>query len=228
MIVGRIDCAKYTNVATAFGIRGFPTILYIDSKKMVEFMGDRNTQEILEFVKRLSGPSIHSLKDCNDLEKVKKQRSVFFINFSKQPALNYTETANAFHSTDWFYHLDKQCTDFDFDSIYSIKTSSRNDVIVKKYEQDENNAHALNDWVRLERFPRFLRFSLSNINYLMNSNKILAVAMIKESKNGKFASKKEREYYENLEHLANIYPNDNQFVFGYTNQLGKKIILFLK
>ena len=215
-MVGKIDCTKYTSVATHFGVRGFPTIMYIDAQRKVEFVGDRNKDEMFEFVKRLSSPSIRELKSCDDLEKVKRLHNVFFISFSNQPTQNYSESAIAFQATDWFFHLNVQCTNFEFNSIYCIKTSLRNNVISKRYDQTKL---LLNDWIRLERYPKFMRIGLSNIHYLLNSNKIIAIALINESKVGRFKTKKEREYYEILEQLANSYKQNDQFIFGWTNQL---------
>lgn len=216
IIVAKIDCTKYTSMASHFGVRGFPTILFIDSNRIVEFIGDRNKDEMFEFVKRLSGPSIRQLNSCDHLEKIKKQHNVFFIEFANEPTSNYTEAANQFHSTDWFYQLNKECSGYDFNSIYCIKPSLRNNAIVKKYDQDKL---ILSDWIRLERFPKFMRIGLSNLHYLLNSNKILAIVLINESKIGRFKTNKEREYYEVLEELANSYSNNDQFIFGWTNQL---------
>lgn len=214
-MVGKIDCTKYTSMASHFGVRGFPTIMYIDAQKRVEFVGDRNKDEMLEFAKRLSGPSIRQLGGCEELEQVKKQHAVFFVQFSEKPSANYSETAEQFHSTDWFYHLDKECPNFGFNAIYCVKTSLRNSAILKRFNPE---AIQLNDWVRLERFPKFMRIGLSNVHYLLNTNKILAIALVEESKIGRFG-RKEREYYEHLEQLANNYPHQDQFVFGWTNQL---------
>lgn len=203
-------------MASHFGVRGFPTIMYIDAQRKVEFVGDRNKDEMLEFVKRLSGPSVRELGACEDLERVKKQHGVFFIEFSTEPSMNYSESAEQFHSTDWFYHLDKECAGFAFNSIYCVKTSLRNSAVLKSYNED---ALLLNDWIRLERFPKFMRIGMSNVHYLLNTNKLLAIALVQESKSGRFSNNKEREYYEHLEQLANSYPHQDQFVFGWTNQL---------
>lgn len=216
MMVGKIDCTKYTSMASHFGVRGFPTIMYIDAQKKVEFVGDRNKDEMLEFVKRLSGPPIRQLGACEDVERVKKQHNVFFIEFSDRPSLNYSESAEQFHSTDWFYHLDKECANFGFNSIYCVKPSLRNSAVLNRFNPE---ALQLNDWIRLERFPKFMRIGISNMHYLLNTKKILAIALLAESKIGRFASKQDREYYEHLEQLANSYPHQDRFVFGWTNQL---------
>lgn len=53
--VGKIDCTKYTSLASHFSIRGFPTILFIDKDKVVEFNGDRTIEDLVDFARRLSG-----------------------------------------------------------------------------------------------------------------------------------------------------------------------------
>lgn len=55
VLVARVDCTKFTSVATHFSVRGFPTILYIHKNRIVEFLGDRTREDIIDFGKRLTG-----------------------------------------------------------------------------------------------------------------------------------------------------------------------------
>lgn len=53
--VGRIDCTRFTNVASHFSVRGFPTLLFVTRDKVVEYHGDRTKEELIDFAKRLKG-----------------------------------------------------------------------------------------------------------------------------------------------------------------------------
>lgn len=53
--VGKVDCTKYTSLATHFSVRGFPTVLFIDKERIIEFNGDRTRKDLLEFTRRLAG-----------------------------------------------------------------------------------------------------------------------------------------------------------------------------
>ena len=53
--VARIDCTKYSSIASKFSVKGFPTIFFISAEKTIEFVGDRTKEDIVDFAKRLSG-----------------------------------------------------------------------------------------------------------------------------------------------------------------------------
>lgn len=53
--VARIDCTRYSSIASKFAVKGFPTILFISADKTVEFVGDRTKEDLVDFANRLSG-----------------------------------------------------------------------------------------------------------------------------------------------------------------------------
>ena len=53
--VGRIDCTRFQNAATHFSVRGFPTLLFVNNERVVEFNGDRTKEDIIDFTRRLMG-----------------------------------------------------------------------------------------------------------------------------------------------------------------------------
>lgn len=55
VLVARVDCTRFTSVAKHFSVMGFPTILFITPNRKVEYIGERNAEEIVEFAKRLNG-----------------------------------------------------------------------------------------------------------------------------------------------------------------------------
>merc|ERR1719242_2961742 len=76
--VGRIDCTRFTTVATEFGIRGFPTILFIKGDRVFEYEGDRTRDDIVNFALRVMGPSVTQLNTVGDFEEAKKRSELFF------------------------------------------------------------------------------------------------------------------------------------------------------
>ena len=53
--VARIDCNKYPSVASHFQIKTYPTFKYVSGSKIVEFVSDRDRDELIDFVKRMAG-----------------------------------------------------------------------------------------------------------------------------------------------------------------------------
>lgn len=129
--MGRVDCTKYLSVASHFQIRGFPTILYINAQKRIEFKGDRNRDEIIDFALRVNGPPIRYLSNCEQItELVRDDRRVVFINFGPEADANFTHLAPSLQPYDWFFRSIILCNNFQ-PGVYVLK--SRN--IHHKYSE---------------------------------------------------------------------------------------------
>lgn len=99
--VGRVDCTRFTSVAHAFKVKGFPTILlyvclsyfgywqtYQCRTNMIhslkgeqEFMyyGDRTRDEIVKFALRLSGPPVQEITRTQSFDTIKRERDLYFL-----------------------------------------------------------------------------------------------------------------------------------------------------
>jgi thioredoxin domain-containing protein 10 len=223
--VTRIDCTRFSNVATEFSIRGFPTVMFIKPNRIVEFLGDRNAYELLDFAKRLSGPPVRALTSCDQLETLKDQHRVFFVHFGDNRVwTNYTQAAVALQATDWFYFGNMVCPNYQADSVYAMK-SSLGKLKASKFPlfnlEASSPSAQLIDWIKVERFPKFIRASLGNLHQLMTSNKILVIAMLENDPFAKQSNltSKERRFFEKLEQLANQMTSDSKFLFVWTSQL---------
>src|SRR5699024_3796307 len=91
--------------------RGFPTILYVRGEKKVEFKGERSLEEILDFAARVSGPPVHYLDSCEQLEKLIKDGGgkVAFVNIGPEANENFTTNAASWQQYDWFYRSMETC-----------------------------------------------------------------------------------------------------------------------
>lgn len=137
IIVGRVDCTKYGSVAQHFGIRGFPSILFINAHKKVEFKSERTREEILDFAARVSGPPVHYLDSCEQLEKLlaSGERRVAFINIGPEANENFTSLAATWQQFDWFYRSMVSCRGVQ-PGVYVFKAKN----IVVQYGKS-NNRH---------------------------------------------------------------------------------------
>ena len=114
------------------GIRGYPTIMFINGEKRVEFKGERTLTEILDFATRISGPPIRYLSGCDQLNELENraQRSVSFVNFGSNLDAEFERLAIALHQSFWFYRSQLiNCPGFSLSSndgsdtsvVYAIK-----------------------------------------------------------------------------------------------------------
>lgn len=103
--VGRVDCTRFTSVAHAFKVKGFPTIILYAAylsflnykfaqqhklshtsllhslKGEQEFMyhGDRTRDEIVKFALRLSGPPVQEITRTQSFDTIKRDRDLYFL-----------------------------------------------------------------------------------------------------------------------------------------------------
>ncbi|RWS23323.1 disulfide-isomerase TMX3-like protein, partial [Leptotrombidium deliense] len=134
VLVARLDCTRFTSVATYFNIRGFPTILFISSSNVVEYNGDRTQEEITDFARRLSGPRIRVIEECKDLYTHLGKHSIYFVSIGEKIPNDYPEVANTFISTNWFYQIPTNCPEYE-EGIYAIKSSIVDNLRSVKYRK---------------------------------------------------------------------------------------------
>jgi thioredoxin domain-containing protein 10 len=77
--VGRVDCTRFTSVASEFGVRGFPTIMFLKGEDVYTYEGDRTRADIVAFAQRVMGPPVRELASQTDLEEAKRRSDLFFI-----------------------------------------------------------------------------------------------------------------------------------------------------
>jgi thioredoxin domain-containing protein 10 len=215
--VARVDCTRFVSMATHFSVKGFPTLLFVRGSKQVEYHGDRSKEEIVDFAKRLNGPSIRPINHCYDLDILLDSHRVYFLFVGPEIHPNYTSVADDFHSTNWFYHIPTHCENFTNNGIHVVK-ASLNGKIVTKYENGSDVL--LNEWVKFQRFPQFVKVTTGNFNMLLNSRKLLVLALVEEHHSvGKLASGKHEEFRDLLEAVSHTYDDGNRFIFGWCSHL---------
>ena len=170
IVVGRLDCTRFTTAATAFPVRGFPTILFITRDFMIEFDGDRTQEEILDFARRLSGPAVKVIGDCEEVDSLLDSQKVLFVHVGDSVPDYFSKTANKYRSVSWFYHLQLPCPSLESLGSFVVKGTTEK-KLVSQFDEDSllvSNT-SMNHWVRRERFPHFFKITSGNFNHILKS-----------------------------------------------------------
>ncbi|XP_064466792.1 protein disulfide-isomerase TMX3-like [Ornithodoros turicata] len=226
--VGRVDCTRFTAVASEFGVRGFPTILFIKGHKTVEYKGDRNRDEIAEFGRRMDGPPVRHLTHCEDLQITRGRHKVFFlyvegkIHGDGDGTLkdNFTRMAEEFQSQNYFFTIPPHClaevdgrTVPDSPAVLVFKDNSSFIYDEKAAEKQNINCY---DWMNRERFPTFQKITYGNFYQMLKCGKKVVTAVLEENQVGAVSMKME-EFKHMLEAIAlntrDLY--HEHFVFGW-------------
>lgn len=76
--VGRVDCTRFSKVATEFGIKGFPTIMFLKGDDVYSYDGDRTREDIVAFARRMMGPPVQHIHSDREMDEA-KLNSLFFV-----------------------------------------------------------------------------------------------------------------------------------------------------
>ncbi|GFO25416.1 protein disulfide-isomerase tmx3-like [Plakobranchus ocellatus] len=123
----KLDCTRFTEVASEFSVRGFPTIMFISGDRVYTHRGDRTKDEIIEFALRAKGPTVRKLTSIGKFNEALSRHSdnVFFLyigNDDEQDDLfrKYSSSADAHAIASYFYfgkrsilEVSKICIDFE-------------------------------------------------------------------------------------------------------------------
>ncbi|CAG7733529.1 unnamed protein product [Allacma fusca] len=175
--VAKVDCTRFPSVASEFSVRGFPTIIFMQGDKLEIYRGERVTDDIVNFAKKMSEPHIiHSTDDPLTLHG----HLFAYEGPIVEPLWSEFETIakENQHSDTRFYFIEKE----EHQDIVSPKVLKKNSngVILELSEGDE-----LRNFVSANRFDHFVRLTRSNFDQLFLTKKLVAVGVIEEDKVGR-------------------------------------------
>lgn len=224
--VGRVDCTRFSSVATAFDVHGFPTILFLKGDKTYTYKGDRNRDDIVDFALRLEGLPVQKLRNGGELEQIKNRHEVFFLivtNTAEDTSelwQAYNQVAEYYQESNYFYSTHAEAglqdlQDEDLPRIHVFKDERR-----LNFQYPLDNATELNitlaQWVSRERFPGFVKVTHGSLPLLLRTEKYLAIAVLEENLVGRFTSEME-SFRDMLKGIARQHQEEfvGDFVFGW-------------
>ncbi|CAH1284891.1 unnamed protein product [Diabrotica balteata] len=202
--VGQVDCSKFPEIATEFGIRGYPTIKFISSNADATFSGDRNKDDIVQFALRMEGPPIRFISSSKYLSKIKRTVDTFFMYNGVQKGELWNEffhISHQFRAHSLFFAFDDHCGPFitsngefitsnenkencgdaaNTPSIYVYKDNKTHFFKVDNLSSRLNDS--LSEWVNKERFLTFQKVTLGNINDLIKLKQFIVLVVVDEKK----------------------------------------------
>lgn len=135
--LAKVDATVNKDLASKFGVRGYPTLKFFKSGEATEYTGGRTKETIVAWLQKKSGPATTVLASTEEVDKllapVKTAVIGFFKNLESAEALEFTKTADSvddqvfglISSTDLFQH-------------FGIKTDSAV-ILLKKFDEGRND-----------------------------------------------------------------------------------------
>jgi len=79
--LGDVDATVENDLAAKYGIEGFPTLKFFkkNADNALEYSGGRTAGEIVNWIKKKSGPSAVNIEDVESLEKMKSENDIVVV-----------------------------------------------------------------------------------------------------------------------------------------------------
>ncbi|XP_005109110.2 protein disulfide-isomerase TMX3, partial [Aplysia californica] len=184
--VGKLDCTRYSHVASEFAVRGFPTIMFVHGDRTFTHRGDRTKEDLIEFALRAQGPTVRKLSSIGKLNEALGQHTdtVFFLYIGEDDQYSdfyrkYADVAEAHAIHAYFYSGKKHILD-------TRKTERFPTLLVFKdnhyYEyfppEGVVTASSVQQWVNRERYASFPLMSGPGLNEMVNAARYLVILAV--------------------------------------------------
>ncbi|XP_045450754.1 protein disulfide-isomerase TMX3-like [Melitaea cinxia] len=224
--VAKVDCTRFSAVATHFKVRAYPTIMFIKGEFRHEYSGERVEDEMVNYAMRMAQPAVQKVSHADSLGYLKETHSVFFGYIGKQqgPLWElFAIHAEKYQAHSWFYALSHEI------AKSNLKPPNETAVFVYKEEevfyfqptneliQNKDNLNVtLNKWINSERFGFFPKITRSNINDLMDTEKYIVIAVVSENKLQEI-TQTERDFKDMIENIIRNRKHElhHRFQFGW-------------
>ncbi|XP_013190883.1 protein disulfide-isomerase TMX3 [Amyelois transitella] len=224
--VAKVDCTRFSAVASHFKIRAYPTILFIKGSFQHEYNGDRVKEEMVNYALRMSQPAIQKVSQEDSIGYLKETHSIFFGYVGKQagPLWDmYANHAEKYQPHTWFYVMSHDIikTEFKPPNETTVFVHKEGDVFFYEatpaiIEDKEALNVSLDKWINSERFGFFPKITRSNINDLIDTEKYIVMAVVSENKLNEI-TQTERDFKDMIEGIVKKRKRDlhRRFQFGW-------------
>ncbi|KAF7634100.1 hypothetical protein Mgra_00006520 [Meloidogyne graminicola] len=179
--VGKLDCTRFTNVASALSIRGYPTVIFFRNGIKIPYEGERRKEDILKFAEKCAGPVVDSIQTNEQFVELLKSadKEPFFVfldsteknSLQKKMWLEYENSADMlFAEVRFFKTVDKKIVQ------ERIINSSEEMVFLVAFKDSDYwvkfgiEGQSISDWIKRERWPSMLQLTSLNLHSVANSN----------------------------------------------------------
>jgi protein disulfide-isomerase A1 len=95
LYLSKVDATVEKKLAEKFEIQGFPTVKLFIKGEAIEYTGGRKEQEVINWMRKKTGPATKLIQSTEDIDKLKKANDVVLIYFgnNKNELDEYTKVA---------------------------------------------------------------------------------------------------------------------------------------
>ena len=157
LYLAKVDATVEKKLAEKFEIQGFPTVKLFIKGQPIEYTGGRKESEVVNWMRKKTGPATKSLKTVEEVEKFQKDNDVVLVYFGDNKA-----------DIEEFTKVARKNEDFPFAVVEAqdvIKKFSKAGTVVlfknfdeKKRELTEVKEKAIDEFIDKYSSPKVMKF----------------------------------------------------------------------
>ncbi|TGZ42704.1 hypothetical protein CRM22_011219 [Opisthorchis felineus] len=83
VLVAKVDATVETELASAHGVSGYPTLKFRKNGSWISYSGERTAEAIVDWIKNKSRPALHVMNTVDEVENFVKSADVVVVGFIK-------------------------------------------------------------------------------------------------------------------------------------------------
>jgi len=217
----RIDATVYSDVANYYDIRGFPTLKFIRGSQIVSYENERSKSAILNFLKRVNGPSLRWITSIDEFNELRDKHDVFFLflittDEDDQLIKEYQDIVNRYLSQAYFYATNESIIQETYFSEYHSQIFAIKNDGFYSYIPNNLNNNSLEEFILKEKVSTFPQVAAGNFYDLILTKKILIIYGFNEEQKSSKNELKSQIYNYIIKHTSTLH---DTFQFAWSNDL---------
>lgn len=155
--VAKVDATVESDLASQFGVEGFPTLKMFINGEPVDYQGERTEDAIYNFITKKTGPVSAEVKDENEIKQLEDQKIgvVMFLPRDDEEVLKaFNSVAAKYENITFKYSFDNELRNKYHVNKYVLVVFRNFDDGRKIMANDSNpTAEQINDFIKAVRFP---------------------------------------------------------------------------
>jgi protein disulfide-isomerase A1 len=100
ILLAKVDATVNAELSERFKVRGYPTLKFFVNAQPIEYNGGRVADEIVNWLKKKTGPPAVTLETVDDLKKLREKNDVVVVGYFKslennEALVSFNEVAQA-------------------------------------------------------------------------------------------------------------------------------------
>eukprot|EP00742_Colponemidia_sp_Colp-10_P000679 GILJ01000739.1.p1 GENE.GILJ01000739.1~~GILJ01000739.1.p1 ORF type:complete len:489 (+),score=141.09 GILJ01000739.1:50-1516(+) len=161
LALAKLDATEHKDAGGRFDVKGFPTLKLFRNGKPVEYTGGRTEQDIINWMKKKTGPAAKAVDVAADMDKFVEGNNVavvgFFAESDETTKKAFLDAAAAFEDVQFVYSTSA-------DMASHLKASVPSVVLFKKFDEGKNelsddlSADSITKFVKVNSVPLVMDF----------------------------------------------------------------------